>query len=253
MIQRIEQGSKKAYDSLFAALRMKETIQEVVSVTGGGGKTTLIRRLQQEYMQRGIPHAVSTTTHMHYVRNVAFLEKEDLERLLAVEKKEHTVWMGKPVSEIKMKGFSSDFLETVKETGLWLLLEADGAKGLPVKAPAEHEPVIPPFSTRVIQVYGLDGIGHSIGEKCFRPQYVADILGKTTRDLLTPVDIARLAISPRGGRKSVDAEMRYQVVLNKADDEKRQQLAVQIADELAECGITDVVMTSGLYEPWRNI
>ena len=248
MIQRIEQGSKKAYDSLFAALRMKETIQEVVSVTGGGGKTTLIRRLQQEYMQRGIPHAVSTTTHMHYVRNAA-----DLERLLAVEKKEHTVWMGKPVSEIKMKGFSSDFLETVKETGLWLLLEADGAKGLPVKAPAEHEPVIPPFSTRVIQVYGLDGIGHSIGEKCFRPQYVADILGKTTRDLLTPVDIARLAISPRGGRKSVDAEMRYQVVLNKADDEKRQQLAVQIADELAECGITDVVMTSGLCEPWRNI
>ena len=82
---------------------------------------------------------------------------------------------------------------------------------------------------------------------------MADILGKTTRDLLTPVDIARLAISPRGGRKSVDAEMRYQVVLNKADDEKRQQLAVQIADELAECGITDVVMTSGLCEPWRNI
>ena len=63
MIQRIERGSKKAYDSLFAALQMKETIQEVVSVIGGGGKTTLIRRLQQEGMTRGIyhhPYAVCT-------------------------------------------------------------------------------------------------------------------------------------------------------------------------------------------------
>ena len=253
MIQRIERGSKKAYDSLFAALQMKETIQEVVSVIGGGGKTTLIRRLQQECMQRGIPHVVSTTTHMQYARNAAFLEEESLERLLAVEKKEHTVWMGRPVSETKMKGFSPDFLESVKETGLWLLLESDGAKCLPVKAPAEHEPVIVPYSTRVILVYGLDGVGHSIGEICFRPQNVAGILGKTMEDLLTPVDIARLAASPRGGRKSVDEKMRYQVVLNKADDEEQQQLAVQIADALAEYGFTDVVMTAGLCESWRNI
>ena len=253
MIQRIERGSKKAYDSLFAALQMKETIQEVVSVTGGGGKTTLIRRLQQECMQRRILHAVSTTTHIQYARNAAFLGEESLERLLEVEKKEHTVWMGRPVSETKMKGFSHDFLETVKEEGLWLLLEADGAKCLPVKAPAEHEPVIVPFSTRVVQVYGLDGVGHPIGEICFRPQYVADILGKTTEDLLTPVDIARLAASPRGGRKSVNAKMRYQVVLNKADNEERQQFAVQIAAALAEYGFTDVVLTAMLGESGRNI
>ena len=253
MIQRIEQGGRKAYDSLFAALQMKETIQEVVSVIGGGGKTTLIRRLQRECLQRGIPHAVSTTTHMQYVRNAAFLEEESLERLLAVQKKEHTVWMGHPVSERKMKGFSPEFLEVVKEAGLWLFLEADGAKWLPVKAPAEHEPVIVPFSTRVIQVYGLDGVGHPIGEICFRPQQVAGILGKTLEEMLTPVDIARLAASPQGGRKSVGDKMRYQVVLNKADDEERQLLAVETAAALNEYGITDVVMIAGLCERWRNI
>ena len=253
MIRRIVQGSEKDYSSLFEALQMDKSRQEVVSVTGGGGKTTLIRRLQQECKKLGIPHAVSTTTHMQYERNAAFLEEEDLERLLTVGKKEHTVWMGRPVSEMKMKGFSPEFLETVKEAGLWLLLEADGAKCLPLKAPAEHEPVIVPFSTRVIQVYGLDGVGHPIGEVCFRPQSVADILGKSTGDLLSPVDIARLAASPRGGRKAVDARMRYQVVLNKADDEERLRLAVQIADALAEYGCTDVVMTAGLCDPWRNI
>lgn len=251
MIQRIEQGGRKAYGSLFAALQMKENIQEVVSVTGGGGKTTLIRRLQQECLQRGIPHAVSTTTHMQYARNAAFLEEESLERLLAVQKKEHTVWMGHPVSETKMKGVSPEFLKSVKKAGLWLLLEADGAKCLPVKAPAEHEPVIVPFSTRVIQVYGLDGVGHPIGEICFRPQYVTGILGKKAQDLLMPVDIARLAASPQGGRKFAEDKMRYQVVLNKADDSGRQQMAVEIASALAGYGIMDVVMTSGLCDPWR--
>lgn len=253
MIRRIAQGREKEYDSLFDALQMDKSRQEVVSVTGGGGKTTLIRRLQQECMGLQIPHAVSTTTHMQYERNAAFLEEESLERLLAVGKREHTVWMGRPVSEEKMQGFSPAFLEKVYAQGLWLLLEADGAKCLPVKAPAAHEPVIVPFSTRVVQVYGLDSVGHSIGEICFRPQYVAEILGKTTEDLLTPVDIARLAASPRGGRKFVNAKMWYQVVLNKADDEERQQLAVQIAAALAEYGFTDVVMTAMLCEPWRNI
>ena len=71
MIQRIEQGSKKAYDSLFAALRMKETIQEVVSVTGGGGKTTLIRRLQQDYQKQmqhyscNLHHLLQNNQDMH--------------------------------------------------------------------------------------------------------------------------------------------------------------------------------------------
>lgn len=251
MIRRIVQGREKDYNSLFEALQMDKSRQEVVSVTGGGGKTTLIRRLQQECKKLLIPHAVSTTTHMQYERNAAFLEEEDLERLLTVGKNEHTVWMGQPVSETKMKGFSPDFLETVKEAGLWLLLESDGAKCLPVKAPAEHEPVIVPFSTRVIQVYGLDGVGHSIGEICFRPQQVAAILGKTLEDLLTAVDIARLAASPQGGRKFVEDKMRYQVVLNKADDSEQQQMAVEIAKDLAEHGITDVVMTAGLCAPWR--
>ena len=251
MIKRFAQGSEKACGSLFAALGINETIQEVVSVTGGGGKTTLIRRLQQECMQKSILHAVSTTTHMQYQKDAAFLEEESLERLLAVERTARTVWMGHPVSAIKMQGFSAAFLETVKNAGVWLLLEADGAKCLPIKAPAEHEPVIVPFSTRVIQVYGLDGVGHPIEEKCFRPHLVAEILGKTTQDLLTPVDIARLAASPRGGRKQVKDGMRYQVVLNKADDEKRQQKAFQIAETLSAYGITDVIMTAQLCDPWK--
>ena len=40
-----------------------------------------------------------------------------------------------------------------------VLIEADGARRLPLKVPAEHEPVIPEMTTHVLSVYGLDSIG----------------------------------------------------------------------------------------------
>lgn len=40
-----------------------------------------------------------------------------------------------------------------------LLIEADGSKGLPVKVPAEHEPVIIPETQVVIGCAGLTAIG----------------------------------------------------------------------------------------------
>ena len=40
-----------------------------------------------------------------------------------------------------------------------LLVEADGARRLPLKAPAAHEPVIPAWASSVIVVAGLSGLG----------------------------------------------------------------------------------------------
>ena len=59
--------------SLFDALGVNVDHQEVLSLTGGGGKTTVIRRLQKECMERNVFHGVSTTTHMQYEKNESFL------------------------------------------------------------------------------------------------------------------------------------------------------------------------------------
>ena len=40
-----------------------------------------------------------------------------------------------------------------------MLIEADGAKCLPLKVPAEHEPVILPETTHVLSLYGMDAVG----------------------------------------------------------------------------------------------
>lgn len=233
--------------SLFDALELDTDCREILSLTGGGGKTTVIRRMQREWMARKIFHAVSTTTHMQYEKNESFLGTPSLESFLRIYESCGTVWMGEPVSEVKMKGFPETFLQKVIGTGAWLLLEADGAKCLPVKASEVHEPVILPETTRVIQVYGLDGLDRPIGECCFRSHRVAEVLGKTENDQLTETDLSLLAASTQGGRKMV-GDRAYHVILNKADTPKMVHRAVKAGKKMLEYGIQSVCITSRLME-----
>ena len=58
------------------------------------------------------------------------------------------------------------------------------------------------------------------------------------------VDIARLALESRGGKKNVKETMRYQVILNKADTTRRRQFAQEICRELEKRGFADVTVTA---------
>lgn len=48
-----------------------------------------------------------------------------------------------------------------------VLLEADGAKRMPCKVPAAHEPVLLPESDIVLTVAGLSALGRPLREVCF--------------------------------------------------------------------------------------
>ena len=74
-------------------------------------------------------------------------------------------------------------------------MEADGARMLPAKVPGEKEPVIPKQIQIVLSVYGLDAIGQRIKDCCFRPELVAQVLGKAVEEVLTEEDLAGLAVS----------------------------------------------------------
>ncbi len=241
-----DDGWKREKQLLDALGLNKEDGPRVVSLVGAGGKTTVILRFRGECLEEGISHVVTTTTHMQFERSGDFLSEASLERVMEMAGQFRTVWLGEPVSEGKMKGFPVDFLEQVYAKGLWLLVEADGAKRLPVKAPAEHEPVVVPFSTDVLAVYGLDAVGRPIGEACFRVDKVMALLGKTAVDRLTAVDIVRLAASAAGGRKQVTDGMRYGVILNKADTPERLFVAEEIARGLRAAGVETILATADL-------
>ena len=244
----MKNGTWQEEESLFTALGLTEQKQEVISVVGAGGKTTILRRLQKECMQKKVPHIVSTTTHMQYENDQTFLGHPSLRMLQEIFMRSHTVWMGEAVSEWKMKGFSHAFLRKVKDLGYWLLLEADGSKHLPIKAPRCHEPVILEGTTTVVNVYGMDSIGKKIQDTCFGVEEVCNILGKDADALLTEEDIVVLASNSKAGKKQVTNWMKYHVILNKADTKEEQKVALRIAQNLQKQGVIFVHQTSNLIE-----
>ena len=55
----------------------------------------------------------------------------------------------------------------------YVLVEADGSRMRPCKAPAKHEPVIPPQTTLVVPVVGIDALGGRLADVAHRPELVS--------------------------------------------------------------------------------
>ncbi|MCA1785039.1 MAG: putative selenium-dependent hydroxylase accessory protein YqeC [Desulfobacteraceae bacterium] len=60
----------------------------------------------------------------------------------------------------KLKGFAASIIDEIWHAGCfdWIIVEADGARQLPIKASNTHEPVIPSSTTAIIHVTGLDAL-----------------------------------------------------------------------------------------------
>ena len=98
-----------------------------------------------------------------------------------------------------------------------VLVEADGAKHMGIKAPREHEPVLPGETTHVVITAGLWVIGKSIGEAAFAPESVCRVLGKDMDHIIEYGDVMELLTSPFGGRKNTQG-IPYTILLNGRGD-----------------------------------
>ncbi len=94
------------------------------------------------------------------------------------------------------------------------LVEADGARGWLLKAPAEYEPVIPSETDRVIVVAGLDAIGKPLEEGVVhRPEIAARLLGVPLGTAITPDLFARLVGHSSGGLRGSPSQSEVVVLL----------------------------------------
>lgn len=243
-------GVWQEQDSLYEALGLEEKKPGIISVVGAGGKTTVIARLMKEHERKGIPVVITTTTHIQQIDAPYFLDHPSGKRMRKILEEEGKVWMGRPCGNGKIEAFPGQeqkrLLEEALSMGARVLIEADGAKGHPCKAPADYEPVLYPDSALVLSVYGLQAAGRKIEDSCLRVDKVAQILGKSGQDILTTHDIAILAASREGGRKCVEPSMDYQVILNQADNEELRKAASEIGEELFTHCIRKIHRTTGL-------
>lgn len=224
-------------DSILKALDIDTDRYPVLSVVGGGGKTSLIFRIMEELTAVGKKVLITTTTHMAYEPDRPFAEDGDMISIKQnLEGCGYTIAASLDREKRKIGALSEEKLKEIKVLADVMLIEADGAKRYPLKVPASWEPVIWKPTNLVIAAAGSDAVGESIAKICHRPEQVADFLGKGTEEKVTEDDIVRIAASTEALRKCVDGR-EYRVLLNKADIPGKSQVAERIADRLEEQGI----------------
>ena len=205
-------------------MRLREAFairrKEVVALVGAGGKTTLLYRLASELAAEGWRVVVTTTTRLREpaAGQVPALllaaNADDLLRHLPDLLSTHG-WVLVAAGATrclpstggrKLLGLPPDLVDRLAaqpEVDA-VLVEADGARGRSVKAPAAYEPVIPASTTLLIPVLGADAVGQPLTSAiAHRPRRVAALLGVKLRALLTPELLGALLVHPQGGLKGL--------------------------------------------------
>ena len=114
-----------------------------------------------------------------------------------------------------------------------LLIEADGSRQKPLKAPNGYEPPIPDFVENVILVAGLNGLGKPLDENFIhRPEIFGRLSGLKSGETVTASALLHVLTHPKGGLKNIPENARRVVLLNQADSSTLQSQAKTIAKEL---------------------
>lgn len=194
----------------------------VTAIVGAGGKTTLLYTLAEELRAAG-SILLCTSTHIRRPEQYETVTEPEEDAIRAALSRHGVVCAGTPAENGKLTAPGLDF-ETLAGLADYVLVEADGAHRLPLKAHAPHEPVIPENAGRVILVAGMDGLGRPIRETCHRPERFAQLAGAAMDDIVTPESIARVIAAEGFGDV---------VYLNKAESDAALAAAAKLAAGLA--------------------
>lgn len=216
----------------------------VLSLTGGGGKTSLMFHLARQLSRSGKRVLTTTTTRIFVPaagQSETVLVDADPETVLrrasACRCAGHVTAAAAHLAEGKLKGFAPEAIRIFQESGLfdWILVEADGSARRPLKAPAEHEPVIPANTTILVTVAGLEVLGSPLTEELvFRAELAGRLMQLSEGDTITASALACLLAHPLGPFKGAPSQARRFIFLNKADDSGRREGGARIAELLRQ-------------------
>lgn len=173
----------------------------VVSFVGGGGKTTTIKRMASTLKKYGSKVLFTTSTSIFKPIG------EDYDEIFIghipedyiPERGSITVY-GEYEQGEKLRSKNIDKIEDIIRRNIfdYILIEADGANRKPIKAPADHEPVISKLTTITVGVIGMDSIGENINSISHRPELLKKILGVQEEHIIEYEDIVKLALNENG-------------------------------------------------------
>lgn len=194
--------------------------RELVAIVGAGGKTTILLTLGAELASSGNRVILTTTTKMApdqiADRVVWSDEPNDVERELVAGT---PLFMLSGRTSNRVTGPSPGAIDRVyaSTSADYVIVEADGARTKLIKAPADHEPVIPTTSTTVIVVVGANALGQRFESVTHRLDRIAALTGWQTNDIVTPIAAADILLHPDGGLKEIPDTARVVTTITSVD------------------------------------
>jgi molybdenum cofactor cytidylyltransferase len=235
------------------------------ALVGAGGKTTALFQLARQFDTA----LVTPTTHLgtwqaagadhHFIlkdtEDVAVLETDLPSGVILL------TGAATPDGE-RLTAIGAAALERIHTLSLArripLFLEADGSRQHPLKAPAEYEPVIPPWVETVIVVAGLSGLGQPLTPAwVHRPERFSALSGLNLGDPISPEALVCVLLHPQGGLKSIPPTARRVLLFNQAASPLGQATAQRMADALLPVYhavvIADLPEVFAVHEPTAAI
>jgi probable selenium-dependent hydroxylase accessory protein YqeC len=226
--------------------------QPLISLVGAGGKTTTMYTLARELAHRGKRVITTTTTQIftpaHDETEKLIVEDESVALLHRVktawEYHRHITVASSVDHRGKLMGLPTAVPALlIQEAGAdVVIIEADGARHRFIKAPAEHEPVVPPETNVALLLMSARAIHQPLNEEvAHRPERIAAVTGIHIGDMLTPAIIARLLTSEVGALKNIPASAQVYLLITHTASERREGV-LELARLVHQSGrITDVL------------
>lgn len=169
-----------------------------IAVIGSGGKTTLLRHLA-----RRLPGTVilTTSTHIYPFPGIPMVDAggeampenkrriiNEIRAALAVNR---VICLGNRLPSGKLASPTEALsFETLPDMADYVVVEADGSAGHPLKAHRPWEPVIPPCATITVGVVGAIGLGLPASKACHCPELFCDLAGCSPDEPVQPEHVA---------------------------------------------------------------
>jgi probable selenium-dependent hydroxylase accessory protein YqeC len=226
-----------------------------ITFVGAGGKSSLIEYVAERAARAGKTVTITTTTKIYarepyilfddlHARHDASVKGRGRDNPRSPDRT-GPVRTGKSREGEKLTALTMDEALRLGDLFDMVLIEADGAKGKPLKYPASYEPVIPPFSDRIVVVAGLDALWGTVEERVFRWELFCEVTGLSPAAVIDRDLFVRFFADPIL-LKGVERE-KCTVFLNKWDRLRQRGEAAEMAKSIIETTACKDVVISSLF------
>lgn len=217
----------------------------LVNFVGGGGKTTLIHKLMEEYCSAG-PVLNTTTTRIHPPNpseGLVVISSDNLPLLKLMVDKVSRCCLNRAIkltitrhyiSPTLLGGVPPDFDNDLDRSLFPVLFnEADGAAGFSIKMPREGEPVLMENAEYLVPVIGIDCLYRQLGpDVLFRWKQFEERFSIREGERLTPDLAAGILMHAEGVCRDWKPGTTIVPFINKVDGSSQDSAATDLANSI---------------------